>query len=432
VSGNAILFIDANQYLDLYRMVSGRRLLAALEEQKDYIFVTSQVVSEVSRNKVKVAASFLAEATKKIDLSAMAPDHMFTTMDDSAQQLGRRLHGLREEVAKARDAFRKLTQDLLEQVSQSKDDVSKALAVIFSKAAVPNAEELRRAKDRKVLGNPPGKNNDPLGDQVSWEQILTKCKNKPSVWIITKDTDYATKYDGNMFLNALLYDELARLYQGQPEVFCFDNIADGLKHFSETTSVNAEKLPTPDETEQIKKEQDSLPPLGSLDDSSDVLSTANALASSKSAFDASQYANLFANSKLVSDASQLANAFVNSKFLSDSSQLANAFVNSKFLSDSSRLANAFVNSKFVSDSSQLANVFANSKFVSDASQLANALASFNANATLAASEITNALAGLNAKKTLATSQIADTSAGQPASAKENLTPDETENKKGDG
>ena len=112
---------------------------------------------------------------------------------------------------------------------------------------------MRRAKERKLFGNPPGKNNDPLGDQVSWEQILTKCKNKPSVWIITKDSDYATKYESKMFLNALLYDELTLLYQRQPEVFCFDNIADGLKHFSETTSVKAEKLPTPTETEQIRR-----------------------------------------------------------------------------------------------------------------------------------------------------------------------------------
>ena len=81
--------------------------------------------------------------TKKIELSAMAvPDHMLTVLRMTVSKPwvsgSRELHG---EVTKVKDAFQKLTQDLLEQVSQSKDDVSKALTVIFSKAGVPNAEE---------------------------------------------------------------------------------------------------------------------------------------------------------------------------------------------------------------------------------------------------------------------------------------------------
>jgi PIN domain len=408
MSGKPVLFIDANQYLDLYRMVSGKKILAALEEQKDYIFVTSQVVHEVSRNKVKVAASFLANETKKIELSAMAvPDHMLSTSDDSVKTLGNRLHELHGEVTKVKDAFQKLTQDLLEQVSQSKDDVSKALTVIFSKADVPNAEELRRAKERKLLGNPPGKNNDPLGDQVSWEQILTKCKNKPSVWIITKDSDYATKYESKMFLNALLYDELTLLYQRQPEVFCFDNIADGLKHFSETTSVKAEKLPTPTETEQIKKEQDSLPPLGRLIDSSGA---ANAFVSPK--FDLSQFT--------ASPTIDLSQFTASPKF--DLSQFA---ASPKF--DLSQFA---ASPKF-----DLSQFTASPKF--DLSQFAASpkfdLSQFAASPKLAfgASQVAEALADPNAKETLAASQVADALAGGSAPAKENLIPKEPEVKKGD-
>jgi hypothetical protein len=47
-------------------MFRGKQLLAALVEQKDYIFVTSQVVDEVSRNKVKVAASFSVRGIVRI------------------------------------------------------------------------------------------------------------------------------------------------------------------------------------------------------------------------------------------------------------------------------------------------------------------------------------------------------------------------------
>jgi hypothetical protein len=81
---------------------------------------------------------------------------------------------------------------------------------------------------------------------------------------VSKDSDYGTTYSGKLFLNAALYDELAQLYQAEPPVFCFDNIAEGLKDFADKTGTRAEKLPTPEETQQIKKEQESLPPLAWL------------------------------------------------------------------------------------------------------------------------------------------------------------------------
>ena len=50
------LFIDANQYLSLYGMVAGKKLLDSLEKQKAYIFVSAQIVDEVLRNKLRCAA----------------------------------------------------------------------------------------------------------------------------------------------------------------------------------------------------------------------------------------------------------------------------------------------------------------------------------------------------------------------------------------
>jgi hypothetical protein len=46
VSAEATLFIDANLYLLVYGMVKGKKLLDALEEQKEHLFVTSQIVDE--------------------------------------------------------------------------------------------------------------------------------------------------------------------------------------------------------------------------------------------------------------------------------------------------------------------------------------------------------------------------------------------------
>lgn len=274
MSVKGVLFIDANQYLNLYRIVSGKKLLAALQEQQAHILVTAQVVDEVHRQKVKVTASFLADSVKKLELHSIAvPDHLLSTVDDRVVHIREQLQKIREKVNETKEEFKKLTHDLLEQVSQSKDEVSKVLAGLFSQAVAPNEGELQRARARKERGNPPGKKSDPLGDELSWEQILSQCQDKPRLWIITKDSDYGTEHEGKIFLNAALYQELARLYQSEPAVFCFDNIADGLKHFADTTGAKAEKLPTPEETEQIKKEQESLPPLGWLtnyDDSAPI------------------------------------------------------------------------------------------------------------------------------------------------------------------
>jgi len=82
--------------------------------------------------------------------------------------------------------------------------------------------------------------------------------------IITRDGGYATKYGGDLFLNAALYQDLARLKaigQRVVEVFCYDNIPEGISHFAATVHVSADTLPTEAETEEIKKQQEALPPL---------------------------------------------------------------------------------------------------------------------------------------------------------------------------
>ena len=164
---------------------------------------------------------------------------------------------------------KKISHDLLEQVSQSKDEVSKSLAGVFSQAVAPTDDELQRARARRERGEPPGKPRDALGDQISWEQILSRCDDKPKLWMITRDSDYGTVHAGKMFLNAALYQELTSLYHAEPAVFCFDNILEGLTNFAVTTGAKTEKLPTPEEIKQLKKEQEALPPLGWLADYDD-------------------------------------------------------------------------------------------------------------------------------------------------------------------
>jgi hypothetical protein len=63
---------------------------------------------------------------------------------------------------------------IMEKISQSNDEVSTVLTPLFVKAVPHREEELQRAKQRKECGQPPGKKAGPIGDQLTWEQILAR------------------------------------------------------------------------------------------------------------------------------------------------------------------------------------------------------------------------------------------------------------------
>ncbi len=171
---------------------------------------------------------------------------------------------INQKVKKVRKDLKSLAMQIMEQISRGEDDVSKALAPIFAKAVLPTPEEQQRAKERRERGNPPGKKEDPLGDQLNWEQLLTRFAGKKRLWIISSDGDYGTLYAGRGFLNQFLHEELRRI-NPIAEAYWFKTLADGMTDFAEKTGVTADKLPSPEETKKIKKEEEQLPPFGWLD-----------------------------------------------------------------------------------------------------------------------------------------------------------------------
>jgi hypothetical protein len=93
-------------------------------------------------------------------------------------------------------------------------------------------------------------------------------RGKKKLWIITKDSDYGTIYNGEGFLNQFLYEELRKV-SPDAQAFLFDNVVDGIKAFAGVTGVKADKLPTPEQIEEIKKEEENLPPLDWMVSSTD-------------------------------------------------------------------------------------------------------------------------------------------------------------------
>jgi hypothetical protein len=137
-----------------------------------------------------------------------------------------------------------------------------ALAPIFGNAERHSDTQSQKAKARKERGDPPGKKTDPIGDELTWEQILCRFIGKTKLWIVTRDSDYGCMYGEKGaekgFLNRLLYDELQTISPGA-EAFLFENVADAIEHFACVTGVKADELPTLEQREAIKREEE-MPP----------------------------------------------------------------------------------------------------------------------------------------------------------------------------
>jgi hypothetical protein len=248
------VFVDANEYLGLYGSIAGKKLLDLLEGQKSNIFVPKQVVDEVLRNKLECSNRFFSEQLKDIAANKFPiPDHLLGIDDAKLTEYRKTLQGVEE----VRKSLRALASDALGRISRSEDDVSKRLAGLFDKAVEASEEELQRARKRKERGNPPGKPSDPLGDQISWEQLLTYVQSSghKDIWLITRDTDYFAKTDkGVLLLNPLLNLDLVRVCGGQLQIHCYEDLSDGLIDFAKAVGVGTEKLPTEKEVKQIKDE----------------------------------------------------------------------------------------------------------------------------------------------------------------------------------
>ncbi|MGB7045941.1 MAG: hypothetical protein WBD65_13870, partial [Methylocella sp.] len=129
---SATLFIDANQYLELYRTIEGKKLLDSLDEQKPYIFISAQIVDEVLRNKLQVAKSFFTERLKEINtVNAPVPDHLFGISDQKTTHFREVIEQANEQAKQAVKELSKLASDALSRISRSEDDVSRRLGEVF-------------------------------------------------------------------------------------------------------------------------------------------------------------------------------------------------------------------------------------------------------------------------------------------------------------
>ena len=250
-----MLLIDSNQYLELYRVVAGKRLLDTLREVSDHIFVTRQIVEEVNRNKLDVAAKFLKCQLDTFGLKDVGvPEHLFGASLAETTELRKKVQTLRNDARDLRNEFEGIIERTLFRISRSEDDVSLALASVFCHAVDPTEDEVHRASERKQRGNPPGKKNDPLGDEITWEQFVAHNFGRPKLWVISKDSDFLTTFGDSCFLNPVLFAELESACGDVAEINCFNNLVAGIRHFVDSTGIGRGSIPAPEELDKLERQ----------------------------------------------------------------------------------------------------------------------------------------------------------------------------------
>lgn len=252
------LFIDANIYLRFYdtNNTEFRKLLKSLTELKDQIFITDQIVNEVNRNKLNVFKKSIEGYLSQANFSKISlPEHLDkeTTKISEWNKKRKELEKLASELM---SDLKSLIGATVYEISSSEDNVSIELQNVFNQTLPANSGSYSRARIRKELGNPPGKVNDPLGDQLNWTQVLENIEKVSALWIVSADNDYYTDYDKELFLNPLLLQDLKKL-SPQIKVFVFAKLSEALSHFSSQQTAKIESLPEKSEMDKISNQEPS-------------------------------------------------------------------------------------------------------------------------------------------------------------------------------
>lgn len=219
------ILIDANIYLDLYCSKDLRALMNTLPTLEG-LFVSQQIVNEVTRNRFRVAATSMKEHYEKLKYASLAfPDELIGGFSEAVSKDIQKFN----EAAKAlRSSLAPAIANALTAVMEGTDRVSTLLAKkVFRHASSPTDEELARARLRRELGAPPGKSEDPLGDQLTWEQFLSRCAGATHVFVVTRDGDYAHPWNGGLFLNPALRSDV-RAIAPSASVAVFDKLASAI------------------------------------------------------------------------------------------------------------------------------------------------------------------------------------------------------------
>lgn len=222
------VFIDTNVFLDFFAFAKDdlkelEKLIKLIDGKYVTLYMTRQVVDEFQRNREKELSISIAGFQPIKD--AGCPK--FIRSVDAYEEYDEALSSLK----KAFDVLSKRTRDLAASNGLPAD-------VIFNKIVDASGviefedEMYLRAIRRNRIGNPPGKDNYKVGDEINWETLLEKVKEKADIHIISRDGDYfsdlnsmeckgflvsewSEKKNGKLYIYKTIGDFFAKNYPGE-------------------------------------------------------------------------------------------------------------------------------------------------------------------------------------------------------------------------
>jgi hypothetical protein len=273
-------YIDANVFLSLYgssddRLLEPFRQLQLLNSSVLSVFVTDQLANEVNRNKLdrakKPMEQFLAADPQEGKSPLLVMSKILTQAIQAQSGESDSLFAELSPSERRSDLLFRCACEAFRRISDSEDEMSLFLAPFFSSPRSPSEYQMKEAWRRKACGIPPGKSNDPIGDEISWVQLLHTLKDGDRLWLVSNDSDYSTRLDGRTklegktkpdgrtkpkgkakpegetkpkgvakleskrYLNPVLASELKGRGFSNGDAFVFDHLSDAIKHFIEET-----------------------------------------------------------------------------------------------------------------------------------------------------------------------------------------------------
>lgn len=248
-----ILYIDANIYLGFYNSnrPEFKKLLGSVIELADKIFFTEQLGFEIDRNKLNVFRLSIDNYVKQTSSSkTLLPEHLDEDSSPKLADWNKERKTIENNIAASNKSLTEILNEVLSDIAFSKDKVSTTLSPIYSNAVKPSSDEINRARFRKEIGNPPGKRADPLGDQLSWEQLLSIVPKIKQLWIVSMDKDYFTEYSKELYLNPVLFNDLLNI-NADIKVKTFNILSEALRDFNTQEKIKA--IPSNEELDLISK-----------------------------------------------------------------------------------------------------------------------------------------------------------------------------------
>ena len=183
------IYIDANIYLDYYRMsadtiVSLKKLKQYVEKNKNRVklILPLQTQNEFLRNRnIVIRDSVKATSSQvKTTLDLISRHYKQKDLSSDAKSISKKLD--------------KFCTHLEKYFTDKNSEINKVIESLFRLATKIDDNYLfDRAYKRMIRRNPPGKNGS-IGDAVAWEALLDHSTKKP-LHIISRDGDWMDEID---------------------------------------------------------------------------------------------------------------------------------------------------------------------------------------------------------------------------------------------